>query len=106
MSMKSSATLTAIRRAVDTPSKRVVQTVDGQKIVLVCDAHLAYGDVVVRPRRSFFCCTALVPRTHVFLGSFGGKMQGEESLSGSLISAGPILDLIDHFAAALAEKYG
>ncbi|RLN96980.1 hypothetical protein BBJ28_00000697 [Nothophytophthora sp. Chile5] len=104
--MKSSAKLTAIRRAVDTPSKNVVQTVDGQKIVLVCDAHLAYGDVVVRPRRSFFCCTALVSRAHVLLGSLACAMQGEESLSGSLISAGPILDLIDHFAAALAEKYG
>ncbi|KAG6595922.1 ATP-binding cassette (ABC) Superfamily [Phytophthora cinnamomi] len=62
-------------RAADTPSENVVQTVDGQKIVRVCDARLAYGDVV-----------------------------GDESLSGQIMSAGPILDLIDRFAGALAEN--
>ncbi|GMF55802.1 unnamed protein product [Phytophthora fragariaefolia] len=65
----------AIPRAADTPSKKVVQTVDGQKIVRVCDARLAYGDIV-----------------------------GDENLSGRLMSAGPILDMIDRFAGALAEN--
>ncbi|KAE8881670.1 hypothetical protein PF006_g9011 [Phytophthora fragariae] len=65
----------AIPRAADIPSKNVVQTVDGQKIVRVCDARLAYGDVV-----------------------------GDESLSGRMMSAGPILGLIDRFAGALAEN--
>jgi hypothetical protein len=73
--MLSSSSAASVLRAADTPTKKVVQTVDGQNIVRVCDARLAYGDIV-----------------------------GDESLSGRLMSAGPILDLVDRFAAALAEK--
>ncbi|KAG7392113.1 hypothetical protein PHYPSEUDO_002337 [Phytophthora pseudosyringae] len=54
-------------------TNQVVQTVDGQKIVLVSDARLTHGDIV-----------------------------GDESLSGRLMSAGPVLDLVDRLAGALA----
>ncbi|KAH7472127.1 putative acyl-CoA thioester hydrolase [Phytophthora ramorum] len=74
--MLSTSSAAAIPRAVDTPSKKVVQTIDGQRIVRVCDARLAYGDIV-----------------------------GDESLGGRLMSAGPLLDLVDRLAAALAEKH-
>ncbi|KAL4129312.1 hypothetical protein PRNP1_005499 [Phytophthora ramorum] len=73
--MLSTSSAAAIPRAVDTPSKKVVQTIDGQRIVRVCDARLAYGDIV-----------------------------GDESLGGRLMSAGPLLDLVDRLAAALAEN--
>ncbi|KAG7392112.1 hypothetical protein PHYPSEUDO_002336 [Phytophthora pseudosyringae] len=73
--MLSSAAAAAIPRAADTASKSVVQTADGQKIVRVCDARLAYGDIV-----------------------------GDEGLGGRLMSAGPILGLVDRFAGALAEN--
>ncbi|KAL3660414.1 hypothetical protein V7S43_014567 [Phytophthora oleae] len=53
--------------------KTIVQTVDGQKIVFVSDARLTHGDIV-----------------------------GDESLSGRLMSAGPVLDLVDRLAGALA----
>ncbi|KAL3660413.1 hypothetical protein V7S43_014566 [Phytophthora oleae] len=73
--MLSTTTAASIPQAADTPSKSVVQTINGQKIVRVCDARLAYGDIV-----------------------------GDESLSGRLMSAGPILDLVNRFAGALAES--
>lgn len=42
-------------------------------------------------------------RAHVLM--YSEWLQGEESLSGKLISAGPILERIDIFGAAVAEKY-
>ncbi|KAF1323937.1 Atp-binding protein, partial [Globisporangium splendens] len=51
------------------------QTVDGKQVVNVRDTRLAYADII-----------------------------GEESLSGKLISAGPILERIDIFGAAVAEN--
>lgn len=65
----------SVPHTVDPPKKTVVQTVNGQKIVLVSDAQFAFGEVA-----------------------------GDESLSGRVMSTAPIVDLVDHAAGALAER--
>ncbi|KAH7472128.1 Protein VdlD [Phytophthora ramorum] len=73
MSGSAVAATTVRPRAATTSPTSVVQTVDEQRIVLVADARLTHGDIV-----------------------------GDESLSGRLMSAGGILDLVDRLAGALA----
>ena len=84
------------------PHIRRFSALKAPDVVNVRETRLAYADIIVS-----CCLRARLTLPVVVLSVIDRDRfcdQGEDSLNGKLMSAGPILERIDIFGAAVAEK--